>query len=429
MPFDHAFLASLPRNDPEGWGHEIHDRVRTIETEIVGALFTRRGRPMAITHAPLAELHACDASPGGLLGKGLWLGADGLLPFHTQVTVSDWEVEAVDLAYAARLRDLALLFGGFEVQPHLLMTGADVPITLGRSEGLKPPVSLVEMGRWDRIVVPGQRTRYRHPVTGQTWAGSGTPPPWVGEAQEQGFRLEDFALPDPPDVDDVDDVAGVPRGVEQFRSVVLHLDGAAPGPELVEIPARVGFEGAVGPADWVRALQPQVSTAAGDGVWVGVLFGGADDQILGPRAGWTLDADTAARQPGLLFRSALEDGAVWAITFTAVPTSVAESVTVPGDFLRRLVFLGRLMGLPVRDHLAVRDDGRWLSVRDSDPERWPSSPVEEPLWPPFRRKRQAKQIVCHPHDGRVWRCRGPRPQWLRELLAAGWSIDELRQPL
>lgn len=431
MPFDHAFLASLPHNDPEGWGHEIHDRVRSIETEIVGALLTRRGRPVAITQGPLAELHACEASPGGLLGRGLWLGADGLLPFHTQVTVNDWEIDAVDLAFAARLRDLAQLFGCFELWPHLLMTGADVPIALGRNEGLQPPASSVEMGSWERGVSPRPGPRYRHPVTGQTWAGSGTPPPWIAEAKDRGLRLEDFEVPDPPATPDVDRLDGVPRGVEQFRSTVLQVEGGDPGPGWVEISGHAGFEGAVAPADWVRALLSRQSVApTGEGVRIGVLFGGQDDHVLGPRAGWLAEGDEATRRPGLLFRSALEDGAVWAVTFTAVPASFVDSVTVPGDLLRRLVFLGRLLGLAVRDHLVVRDDGRWLSVCDSDPKRWPPAPpVDEPLWPPFRRKRQAKQIVRHPHDGRVWRCRGPRPGWLRDLLADGWSLDELRQPL
>lgn len=45
-------------------------------------------------------------------------------------------------------------------------------------------------------------TKYQHPITGETWNGEGTQPPWLREAlTREGYTVEALRLPQSEEVD------------------------------------------------------------------------------------------------------------------------------------------------------------------------------------------------------------------------------------
>jgi len=45
-------------------------------------------------------------------------------------------------------------------------------------------------------------TKYQHPITGETWNGEGTQPPWLREAlTREGYTVEELRLPQSEEVD------------------------------------------------------------------------------------------------------------------------------------------------------------------------------------------------------------------------------------
>lgn len=423
MIFDHGFLTSLRADDPQGWADELHAYLAGTEHELAGALLVREGRPFAVTSHRIVELRAASCSPGGLLGQALWLGADQLVPFHTQVTAKSYEAMADDVVYAQRLRDLAQLFGTFTLAEHLLITPHG---SVGLGAQLSPPATLPQMEKWQVLSPEKRAPRYRHPVSGEVWSGIGRyRPEWVDEALTLGFVREDFLIPQVPGFRSP---RGVPPGAGSFLTTSLDLGPAPSVGGLEEIPSHGGFEL---PVDSFEVFPPLVRhVQGGSDSRVGVLFVDENDLVTTPRAGWIAPEALVTKQAGHLFATTGVDEPAWALTFSTVPTTSDRFLSGRRDLLRRLVFLGHLLGVPIRDHLLIHDDGRFLSTRADRrlARAWPEvPPVGEPVWPHFLRPQQTSSTVRHPEGDETWDGRGPTPQWLQNLLDAGWSLDELRR--
>lgn len=420
MIIDHAFLASLRTDDVEEWSRKLHSYLAGAKHEMAGALLVRQGRPFAITSQRIVELRAAGCSPGGLLGQALWLGADHVLPFHTQVTAKSYEPVSDDLAYAQRLRDLAQLFGTFSLGPHLLLTPHG-SVNIG--DQLSPSPTLSQMERWRPISGQKRASRYRHPATGEVWSGIGRrPPSWVDKVVRTGFKRDDFTIPTQPAEMTP---RGIPRGAESFFTTSLHPASTRPVNHLEEIPGSGGFEVSLDSLDVIAPLSQFVCRRDSR---LGILFIDECDFVTTPRAGWIGPEALLTKQPGHLFATTYLDEPVSAITFSIVP---ANDRLHAGrrDLLRRLVFLGALLGVPICDHLFLYSDGPFLSSRSdrSLARRWPRlPPVGEPVWPPFLRPQQTRSTIHHPEGEETWEGRGPMPNWVRQLLEAGWSLDELR---
>lgn len=416
MLFDHGFLATLQSDDLEGWAHELHSSLCAVKHEVVGALLVRRRRPFAVSVGRIGELRSSAASLGGLLGRGLWLGADQCVPFHTKITAGSPEISQDDITYAQRVRDLAHLMGSFHLAEHLVIL-PDGAASLGRE--LAAPCTLKQMEGWRSLTTTRLAARYRQPVTGEVSSGVGITRPWIRHALDLGFSLEDFEVPQLPNR-----LAprGVPLGASDFLTVSLDLE---PKPSrdayIEEFPVRgkleVPFHGAVIAPAFGSLAQSEESQ-------VGILFSDEAGNLTTPRAGWIAPESFVTRHPGHLFATSYADEASWAATFST------RSLDTIGrrEVLRRLLALGQLLGVPIKDHLILAPNRKWMSTRRDRrlARAWRAiPPVDQPLWPHSRQAHQTSLFFRHPTDNVEWSGRGRKPRWLRQLLESGWLLDEL----
>lgn len=424
MPFDASFLGFLRSSPSTDWAAELQAAVAQQPEELVGALLLREGLPLALVWAPLSGLHTCESSLGNLLIWPVLYGADQMLAFHTQVTTSSGPgIEAADRRFARRLRDLGQLFGaGITLIDHLLFRAGRPPISLRAGMEEEEPATLREMSVWQRQVRRSTPPRYRQPATGQTWSGRGTMPDWLVSALERGFDLRAFEWNPQPSPDRP---LGIPAdmGLFGFVGPSFAAGAFAPRDELQEI-RYSGFEVRAEPKELGRILAGRVLPHE---PLTGLFTIARDQTVTGPRAGVFGPETTVKAAPATLFRPAVLDGGIQAVTFTALPKR-ADAVfsRERRELVQQLAYLGEVLCLPVVDHLIVQPDSPPLSLRESTRWSWPRMPpVDDPLWPPVRRAQQRVRVIQHPTDGRTWDRRGNRPGWLDELLAEGFTEEEL----
>ena len=80
------------------------------------------------------------------------------------------------------------------------------------------------------------------------------------------------------------------------------------------------------------------------------------------------DVDGTEAGPSLVFRAALAAGAVSAIALHNHPSGEVEASAADRAVTRRLVAAGKVLDLPLVDHLIVGDGGRFTSLRRSEPD-------------------------------------------------------------
>lgn len=80
------------------------------------------------------------------------------------------------------------------------------------------------------------------------------------------------------------------------------------------------------------------------------------------------DVDGTEAGPRLVFRAALAAGAVSAIALHNHPSGEVEASAADRAVTRRLVAAGKVLDLPLVDHLIVGDGGRFTSLRRSEPD-------------------------------------------------------------
>ena len=195
---------------------------------------------------------------------------------------------------------------------------------------------------------------------------------------------------------------------------------------LTELETAAGFHVLPETERIIRAIQDLKAVTE---PLVGVVLVDDHGRVTAPRAGLVGPERTVAASPGWLVASALEDAAAWATTFTLLPAGERPFTEERRELMRKLIYAALLLGLPVRDHLVttVGEPG-WSSLHSTSTWRQPRiPPLDEPVWPPFRRARQTARLVRHPHDERSWDERGGMPDWLRRLVDGVWSLDELRE--
>lgn len=80
------------------------------------------------------------------------------------------------------------------------------------------------------------------------------------------------------------------------------------------------------------------------------------------------DVDGTEAGPRLVFRAALAAGAVSAIALHNHPSGEVEASAADRAITRRLVAAGKILDLPLVDHLIVGDGGRFTSLRRAEPD-------------------------------------------------------------
>ena len=80
--------------------------------------------------------------------------------------------------------------------------------------------------------------------------------------------------------------------------------------------------------------------------------------------------DHVPAEPREVFRTAILANAATVLLAHNHPSGDPEPSQPDLDVTRRLAAAGRLLGIPLLDHLVIGDSGRYVSIRDREPNRF-----------------------------------------------------------
>ena len=160
----------------------VHDEPR----EVVGALFLDiQDHIIGYTLAYYGILHQVLAEPRGLLLPALLANAASIILFHNHPN-GDVTPSGLDLRFTRRIQEAGSLLG-VSVREHIILGDPPSFHAIYQSVPSRRPVPKMRPGR-------KAKPKYRHPVTGETWAGRGCMARWLREAIEAGATLDDFRV-------------------------------------------------------------------------------------------------------------------------------------------------------------------------------------------------------------------------------------------
>ena len=185
----------IPRLRPYRYPGEaaplLHSLVEGEPFELVGTLLLDpQNRVMGYHIAYQGTLTRVTAEPRGIFLPALMANAASLILFHNHPG-GDITPSHDDISTTRQIQQAGSILG-IHVWDHLIL--GEPPLYSSIGETLKifpaPPPGRVPPMR------PARRARpkYRHPKTGQTWAGRGQMARWLREEIEAGAKLEDFRV-------------------------------------------------------------------------------------------------------------------------------------------------------------------------------------------------------------------------------------------
>lgn len=406
----------------------LHQFLEDGWREVAGLLILdERDRPVALAVGGLYTLGELQASPGALLHWAVILGVHRVVVFHTQLKSPSFEIEAQDHEFCERLFHLASL-AGLEVVDHIVFGGRPLFASLRQWSGWEwpPPATSKEIAGWKGRYPRRPDPIMKDPVTGQSWAGAGAEPRWLEEARELGFEEEEFVVPHEP-------AEEWELPAEGFG--VVRLVGPSVEPAIYHPPP--GYRSLRHDDEHVRL--PPVREAAAEIVArlvfdiprppsvAGAIFFDDHGEIFQAPPGIWAPLRHVVERPSALYARCLAWDAASAITFARRPGR-AQPTAEDLELARRLILLGRLMGIGIRDHIIIGDGGMYRGLRHRGTWGWPGTdPLAEAWWPAPNRG-LPKVVAVHPETGEIWNRRGLEPLWVQELLDQGVPFEALLHP-
>jgi proteasome lid subunit RPN8/RPN11 len=169
----------------------LHAILQAEPFEAAGALFLdTHSRVTGYTVAYHGTLTRAAAEPRGLLLPALLVNASGLIVFHNHPN-GDTTPSDQDIAMTWQLRDAARALG-VRLWDHLILGDPPDYRSIFDTLRLSPVATPARLPHYR----PSRKAKakYRHPETGETWAGRGHMARWLREAIEGGATREDFRV-------------------------------------------------------------------------------------------------------------------------------------------------------------------------------------------------------------------------------------------
>ena len=182
-----AEAISLPRSCrwPAEAAEILHRIVHDEPREVMGALLLDSARRViGYTVAYRGILNRALVEPRGLLLPALLANAAAVILFHNHPS-GDLLPSKEDLAVTKRLQDAGDILG-VTVHDHLILGDPPAYYSMFQAENAK--------GVRRRKSTKRAKPKYRHPETGETWAGRGKMANWLKREIEAGRRLEEYAV-------------------------------------------------------------------------------------------------------------------------------------------------------------------------------------------------------------------------------------------
>lgn len=188
--------ARLPKRDllshPEAVAAYLHLRYGREDQEVAGALYLDvRNRLISDSEIFRGTLCRASVEPRQILKQGLLKGAARFIFFHTHPS-GDPTPSAEDWAFTRRMTEAGDVLG-IGLLDHLIIGHG------GRWTSLRRRLSWWQDGKaLSAAKEPAPRrkvkAKYRHPKTGETWAGRGHMARWLRREIEAGAKKEDFLV-------------------------------------------------------------------------------------------------------------------------------------------------------------------------------------------------------------------------------------------
>ncbi len=168
----------------------LHQLIEGEPYEVLGTLFLDfQHRVMGYNIAYCGTLTRVSAEPRGVLLPALLANAVSIILFHNHPASGDTTPSADDIAMTGLIRQAANILGvGF--WDHLILGEPPHYRSIGDVMAAQnyPPAFRIPPMR------PKAKPKFRHPETGETWAGRGHMARWLRSAIEAGAELEDFRV-------------------------------------------------------------------------------------------------------------------------------------------------------------------------------------------------------------------------------------------
>lgn len=160
------------------------------DQEVLGALYLdARHRLLSETEIFRGTQNRTSVEPGPILRKGLLQGAASVVIFHTHPSGNP-AASAADIAFTRRLAQSADIVG-LKLVDHLILGRGGRWMSLLKRAWVTGP-------RRKRKSPPPKskaaKPKYRHPETGETWAGRGSMARWLRLELEAGRSLDEFRV-------------------------------------------------------------------------------------------------------------------------------------------------------------------------------------------------------------------------------------------
>ncbi|MCB1055052.1 MAG: DNA repair protein RadC [Acidobacteria bacterium] len=181
-----------PLSQPKALVTYLDLRYGYRDQEVLGALYLdARHRLLSEMEIFRGTLNRMSVEPGPILRKGLLQGAASVVIFHTHPSGNP-TASAADVAFTRRLAQSADIVG-LRLLDHLILgRGGRWMSLLKRSW-----VDGYQRKRRPRVETSRRvKPKYRHPETGETWAGCGSMARWLRLELEAGRSLEEFLVGD-----------------------------------------------------------------------------------------------------------------------------------------------------------------------------------------------------------------------------------------
>ena len=180
-----------PLSHPAAIATYLSLRYGREDQEVVGALYLDvHNRLVAEAELFRGTLRRASVEPRQILKRGLFERAAGIVLFHTHPS-GDPIPSTEDIVFTRRLAEAGEVLG-IRLVDHLVL-GHGGQFTSLRRRG-------VLSARWPPAApLPRRKAKpkYRHPKTGETWAGRGNMARWLRREIENGAKKEDFLIRDP----------------------------------------------------------------------------------------------------------------------------------------------------------------------------------------------------------------------------------------
>jgi len=169
----------------------LHQLIEGEPYEVLGTLLLdTQNRVMGYTIAYQGTLTRVSAEPRGVLIPALLANAASIILFHNHPTGNTIPSHQ-DIEMTGLVRQAGHILG-VKVWDHLILGEPPDYRSIGEvmaAQNCPPPFRMRPM-RPSRKAKP----KFRHPETGQTWAGRGFMARWLRKATEAGADLEDFRI-------------------------------------------------------------------------------------------------------------------------------------------------------------------------------------------------------------------------------------------